>query len=464
MNLKPRLSKKIAEKALELGAEYCDLRIESRERSRIEVKNEELKKAFSGTEEGVAIRALYKGAWGFCSSNKLSERKLPSLVENAVKLARASARKVRYKVRLAPYPALKARAVWKVKLSPAEVPLEQKYKLAAEVTKEASRVPGIHTATTSWLDETISTEFLSSEGSDIRTKLTKTLIQLNLTAKHGSKVLGYRTRVGGTGGLELFDEQDPIKRGVRASKTLVKLLSAHQAPSGNFPVVVDNELVGVFVHEALGHACEADHVTSGESILENKLGKKVASKLVTVYDNPLIKNGFGSFPYDDEGVKAQNKILIERGILKNFILSRETACRLRLEPNGGARAEGYAFRPLVRMSNTLLEAGDFSFEELIEDIKFGVYVKGTRGGQVDTAKGSFQFSAQEAYLIEHGKLTKLLRDVALSGLTLETLKSIDAVGKDAKLGEPGFCGKGQIVPVGNGGPHVRIKQAVVGGG
>jgi TldD protein len=133
-----------------------------------------------------------------------------------------------------------------------------------------------------------------------------------------------------------------------------------------------------------------------------------------------------------------------------------------MRSNGGARAESYAVRPLVRMSNTFIEKGDYSFEEIIEDIDRGIYAKGTRGGQVDTAKGSFQFSAQEAFLIEKGKITMPLRDVSLSGMTLQILKNIDAVGKDFILGDPGFCGKGQLVPVGDGGPHIRIKEAVVG--
>jgi len=135
-----------------------------------------------------------------------------------------------------------------------------------------------------------------------------------------------------------------------------------------------------------------------------------------------------------------------------------------MNPNGGAIAESYAVRPLVRMSNTMIEKGEHSFDELIEDIKYGIYAKGTRGGQVDPAKGSFQFSAQEAFLIEKGEITKPLKDLSLSGLTLETLKNIDAVGKDVKFGDPGFCGKGQLVPVGDGGPHIKIKNVLIGGG
>ena len=157
-------------------------------------------------------------------------------------------------------------------------------------------------------------------------------------------------------------------------------------------------------------------------------------------------------------------MLIERGTLKTFITNRESAFKLGLKPNGGARAEAYNHRPLVRMTNTYIAPGDWFFDEMLEEIKYGVYVSGSRGGQVDTALGTFQFNAQYACLIENGKLTKPLLDVSLSGFTLETLKNIDAVGKDFQLVGVGFCGKnGQEVPVSDGGPHVRIRGVVVGG-
>jgi TldD protein len=162
-------------------------------------------------------------------------------------------------------------------------------------------------------------------------------------------------------------------------------------------------------------------------------------------------------------VAAVAKPLMERGVLRSFIHSRETAARLGAGPNGGARSQDHSSRPLVRMSNTYLERGDRSFEELLEGVREGIYLSGTRGGQVDTAKGTFQFGAQEAFAIEGGGLGRPLRDVALMGSILDTLRSVDAVGNDFVAGGPGFCGKGQVVPVGDGGPHVRIVDAPVGG-
>ncbi|MBU2564900.1 MAG: TldD/PmbA family protein [Candidatus Thermoplasmatota archaeon] len=445
---------------MDMGAEYCDLRYEKRTGLSLEVKDGELKKAVSGSEEGVGIRVLYNGAFGFFSTNNVSDADKAAGI--AFKLAKCS--KPKEKTMLADAKTVKDTVVWKPKKNPADVSTEEKHKLIAGMDEAMRKIEGILTVTTGYSEGNIEMHFLNSEGSDIYSGVPRVVAQADLIAKKDENLVGYRVRVGGTSGFEIFDSNDPVEKGVCAAKSAVRILSAEKSPSGRFPVIANPDLTGVFAHEALGHAAEADSVISGESILEKRIGEKVASELVTIYDDPTMENGFGSFPYDDEGVKGSKKILIENGVLKNFILNRETAFKLGMNPNGGARAESFAVRPLVRMSNTMIEKGEHSFDELIEDIKYGVYAKGTRGGQVDTAKGSFQFSAQEAWLIEHGEVTKPLKDLSLSGLTLETLKNIDAVAKDVRFGEPGFCGKGQLVPVGDGGPHIRIKEVLIGGG
>jgi len=450
---------KIIKKALSMGAEYCDIRYEKRTGLSLEVKDGELKKAVAGKEEGIGIRVLYNGAFGFFSTNNISNMDKAS--EIAFKLAKCS--KPKEKIILAETKTVKDKSIWKPKRNPADISTEEKHKLIIEMDEAMRNVEGILTVTTGYSEGNVEMHFLSSEGSDIYTSIPRIVAQADLVAKKDGNIVGYRTRVGGTSGYEIFERSDPLEKGVNAAKSAVRLLSAESSPSGRFPVITDPDLAGVFAHEALGHAAEGDSVISGKSVLEKKIGENVADELVTIYDDPAIENGFGSFPYDDEGVKGTKKILIEKGVLKNFILNRETAYKLGMKPNGGARAESFAVRPLVRMSNTMIDKGSCSFEELIEDIKYGVYAKGTRGGEVDPAKGSFQFSAQEAFLIEKGEITKPLKDLSLSGLTLETLKNIDAVGKDVRFGDPGFCGKGQLVPVGDGGPHIRIKNVLIGG-
>jgi TldD protein len=456
------LEQAILNKGLDLGATYCDMRIGRSKGTSLEVKDGELKKASSGEEHGAGIRVLYDGIWGFFATNEVSKESLESTLNSALKMAKSGSRKANERASLRDVKVVKDKILWTPKKDPRDVPISEKHKILAEMDSEIHKIKGIHTVTTGYSDGTISSHFLNSEGSEIEMEITRTVAQVNLVAKEGAKVVGYRGRIGGTGGFELFEMNDPIKKGIEVGESAVRVLTAKRSPSGRFPVISDPNLAGVFAHEALGHAAEGDIVTSGDSILEGQIGRQIASENITIVDDSTVANGFGSFPYDDEGVKGERKVLIKDGILVGFILNRQTAHKLGMECNGGARAESYAAKPLVRMSNTLIEKGDFTFEEMLEDIKYGIYAKGTRGGEVDTAKGSFQFSAQEAFLIENGEITSPLRDVSLSGMTLQILNNIDALGKDFALADPGFCGKGQLVPVGDGGPHIRIKEAVVG--
>jgi TldD protein len=455
---------KVLDKARDLGAEYCDMRTVKSSGTSLEVKDSELKKAIVGSEEGASIRVLYNGAWAFSATNELTDSQLIATLETAYKLAKLSSTKILEKVQLAEVDVSQAEDIWSPRINPGDISIEEKYDLIRDLDKTIHKYEGILTVTTGYSDETSTTHFVSTEGADYLTGVTRTVAQANLIAKKDSDIIGIRTRIGGTQGYEIFKMQDPIEKGKQVAESALRILNAERPPSGRLTVVADPDLTGVFAHEALGHAVEADHVVTGESVLKDKIGKQIASDIVTIVDDPTIQGAFGSFPIDDEGVVAQKKVLIENGILTNYIHNRETAFKLGFVPNGGARAESYAARPLVRMSNTLIETGDHKFDELIEDIKSGIYAKGTRGGEVDPTKGSFQFNAQEAFLIENGEVTKPLRDVSLSGFILETMKAIDAVGDTRELGDPGFCGKGQFIPVGDGGPHIRIRDVIVGGG
>jgi len=282
-------------------------------------------------------------------------------------------------------------------------------------------------------------------------------------AQEGEKITSVSERIGSPGGFEIFERLKPEETAKEVAEKAVNLLKAKPAPTGRFTVVMDPKLAGVFAHEAVGHACEGDDVADGESILQGRIGEKIGSEQVTLYDDSTYPNGCGSAKYDMEGVPTKKRLLIEHGVLKDFILNKEAAAELNLAPNGGARAQSFAFRPIVRMSNTYIASGNYTFEELLKDVKNGIYLKGTRGGQVDPAKGTFQFNAEEAFQIDHGKITTPLLDVSLSGLTLETLNNIDAVAKDFGM-HVGYCGKeDQLIPAGDGSPHIRVRNAVVGG-
>jgi TldD protein len=457
------LEDKLLKKAEALGVEFAEVRVVQASGVAMEIKDGELKKIITGDEKGLGVRVLFEGAWGLSATSNLDNKQVEATLETAVKLAKANSKQIREKVKLKSTKILNTSIEWKPKQNPADIDIKDKFELIIDMDKRIHEFENILTVTTGYSDSLVKTRFINTESTDITSELTRTVAQANLIARKNTNVIGFRTRVGGTMGYEIFKQDDPIKKGEYAAEAINRILSAKSAPSGVMPLVADPSLAGVFAHEALGHAAEADGVVSHESILENKLGQAIASEHVTIVDDSTIRGGFGSFPVDDEGVLGSRKIIIESGELKNFIYNRETAYKLDAEPNGGARAESYNVRPLVRMSNTLIDPGEHTFEELIEDIDKGIYAKGTRGGEVDTAKGTFQFNAQEAFLIEHGEITTPLKDVSLSGNTLEIMKNIDALTKVREFGEPGYCGKGQFVPVGDGGPYIRIKSTTVGG-
>jgi TldD protein len=224
--------------------------------------------------------------------------------------------------------------------------------------------------------------------------------------------------------------------------------------------VLGPNVVGVFVHEAFGHLAEADLALSG-GVLPNNLGKKIASDVVTFFDDGTVNGAFGSFKYDDEGVPAQKTLLINDGVVTGLMHNRETASKFNVAPTGNARAEDFRVEPIIRMRNTFMAPRDYSFEELIEDMRSGYYFKSFRGGQANI-DGTFQVGIQEAYEIVKGELGEPVRNASISGNTLETLLKVDAAGKDFELW-PGRCGKGQTAFICDGGPHIRVKEVTVGG-
>ncbi len=427
------------------------------------MKNKEVSKAISGKETGACVRVLYRGAWGFASTPDVNEPSLKEAADKAARMAKSISEKITEKSGMAPVKPFHGTAEIPMKKSFLDMDIESKLRLLSSTYEAVKDYDFIANMTTAYKDSYVVEEIQTSDGTQVVTKTPKVLWSVEIVGKKNGDIQSIRRRIGNTMGFEAFDGQKEVENARDAVASLVALLAGTAPPSGTMPVIADPGLTGVFAHEAVGHASEADLVATGNSCFEGMIGKKIGNEIVTIKDDATIPGLFGSYLFDDEGVRTKTKVLIENGILNDFILSRETAAQLGMMPNGGARAESYHYRPIVRMSNTYIEAGDATFQEMLEGIKMGVYVKDTRGGQVNTSMGTFQFNAQEAYLIENGEIKKPLRDVSLSGSTLEILKLIDLVGSDLELGHPGLCGKGQMVSVGDGGPHIRISKCVVGG-
>lgn len=456
--------RKALDAAQEFGAQYAEVRVMAITESTVAMRDGVLERAIPGQDLGLTLRILADGAWGVHSTTDLAS--LPDQIESTTRLAKAVAKRRSAKdspIGLADVPVIQDEQHWRSVLDVRHTELDTKMELMNDLYSGASGHDEVVSVRTGWSDEHLHTELMTSEGMDRVWSFQRSLIHGMVTARRDGEVVSYRTRHGGQGGLEVIQTCDLVNLGEEAQRAAIRLLAAERAPSGKMPLIADRDLTGVYIHEALGHPCEADLVAAGDSCLDGKLGHQIGNEIVTVVDDPTMMGGYGAYPVDDEGVNTREKVLIKNGVLTEYLNHRETAHHFDVDPNGGARAQDGLHHPLVRMSNTMIQGGHHAdMDELMEDIEYGVYACGTRGGQVDTGRGSFQFAAQEAWLIENGELTRPLKDVSVSGLTLQILKNVDGLTRDAMLASPGFCGKGQTVPVGDGGPVMRIREALVG--
>ena len=435
--------------------DYVDIRCGMGDNTSILMKDGNVDEINTGMSLGTRIRVLNNGAWGFAYTTDIS--KIDEITETALKLSNS----LKGDVTLSESDIIKDKVEVDVKIPFKDISIEEKSEIMKEAN-DAATIDKVNSTTVSYADSEVNELFMNSEGSEIQVKTSRLRMALNASATNGEIIQFGHGSLGGVKGYEIIKDADIEEFGRKIGEKAVRLLDAKPAPSGQFPVVADSELTGVLIHEALGHATEGDLILQNDSILKDKLGEQIASDIVNIFDDASRKDGFGYFPYDVEGIKTKPNQLVKDGKLISLLNSRETSSKLGMSASGNARAL-IADQPIVRMSNTYLQPGDMEVDELFEDIEHGMYLKGSRGGQVDTGKGIFQFNAAEGYLIENGEITTPLRDVSLSGNILETLKNIDAIGNDFKL-SVGFCGKdGQTVPVGDGGPHTRILNALVGG-
>lgn len=265
--------------------------------------------------------------------------------------------------------------------------------------------------------------------------------------------------------LEEVLEQDPEFFSVaeRAGNLALIMLSAKRAPAGVMPVVLSGEAGGTMIHEAVGHGLEADHAEEGLSVYSGRLGEQVASPLITVIDDPTLPNLYGSYEIDDEGTPAKRTILIERGILKDFLYDRYSALKFGREPNGHGRRESFRHLPIPRMSNTFIAPGPHKAEDIIKSIDRGLLVRKMGGGEVNPLTGDFVFEVREGYYIENGEVAYPVKGATLVGNGPKVLEIIDMVANDLHF-DPGTCGKdGQGVPVSDGQPTLRIPEITVGG-
>ena len=451
------IGQQLAETLKRYHADYIEAHLEESQSGNITYRGRKLESIGRRTAIGGNVCALVKGGWGFVSFNNLDD--LPGRIEQAVKQARFVGNE---ESRLARGEPAVDRALSQLNKNPLDIPLLAKKQLLEEYNDIISGTPGIKTSVVGYGDGRKKTIFINSLGSYIQQERTDITLRLTAIAAAGNEVQQSGLSLGSCGDISAI--QGLHSQVEQLAQRAVALLTAPQVKGGEYTVVLDPILAGVFVHEAFGHLSEADFIYENDQMRQiMTLGKEFGSPRLNIVDGAAVPGLRGSYKYDDEGVPATKTYLIREGKLVGRLHSRETAAKMNEEPTGNARAINYHYPPIVRMTNTYIEPGVTSFADLIADIKEGVYAKNWYGGT--TSMEMFTFSAGEAYMIRNGKIAEMLRPVVLTGNVFNTLKNIDGIGNDLEFNQGGGCGKkGQSpLPVSNGSPHISIQHCLVGG-
>ncbi len=442
-------------------ADYLEVRVEESETTSLRFQGPVLESVNAGTRCGGAIRALVNGGWGFVTFNDMVdlEGKVDLAIQQAKLVGAAGS-----DVQLAESPVIEDVVNVQFGEDPRNVSLADKVALFAGYNELVlSRGKPIVSSRVSYADKFTKLHFANSEGTYI--------LQHKLDLSGGIMAMASNGDISQMGHVGFGSSTDfGVARGKEgkireACERAVKLLDAPTVKGGQYTVIVDPHLAGIFAHEAFGHLSESDHLYENPSLQKlMKLGTKFGEKHLNIFDTGLDVGARGYLKYDDEGVPTQHTDLIKEGVLVGRLHTRETAGKMGEQPTGNARALDYTFSPICRMRNTCIAPGQASFEDMLKDIKLGVYAIDSFGGQ--TNGEMFTFSAGEAYMIRDGKLAEMVRDVNLTGNVFTTLANIDMVGKDfTPFESPGGCGKGEQAPLPTSewAPHMRIQNVVIGG-
>jgi TldD protein len=474
--------KELTDRALDTaevsGAEYADVRIEQREQQVVSVKNGTVEAITEGQSRGFGVRVLVDGAWGFASSSQLESAEVDRIARLAVTIGRASALARRHRVELGEPIKTVGSYQTPVERDPFAVSLDKKIELLLAADEAMRSVAGVAVAEGSLECQRLEKVFASSEGSYVEQTLLETGGGIEALAVGHSEAQkrSYPNSFGrhqGTAGFELIERLDLIGNAQRIGEEAVQLLSAQQCPSMITTIILDPTQTALQVHESCGHPIELDRVLGMEAsyagtsflTLDKRATYRFGSKQVNIVADASVAGGLGTFGYDDEGVPAQRTPIVEQGVFKNYLTSRETAVRLGESSNGTMRAEGWNRIPLIRMTNINLEPGDWRFEDLVADTGDGIYLQTNKSWSIDDKRLNFQFGTEMAWEIKAGKLGAVLKNATYTGITPEFWASCDAVGREWQVWGTTNCGKGQpsqTAHVGHGAAAARFRNVRVG--
>ena len=437
-------------------ARYVEIRLEETDTTRVRYRGRELEEVGRSTSIGGCVRALV-GGWGFTHFNHLDG--LRAKVETAVRHAKLVDNGP---ISFSPVQPVVDSVPLLVGKDPRSISLPDKKEILDQYIDIIWKTPDITTSTVGYSDQYSRRIFASSEGAYIQQEKIDVTLRVSATARDGGEVQQSGISLGANGDFSFVDN---LHREVEElSQRAGALLRAPQAKGGEYTVILDPILAGVFIHEAFGHLSEADHVYENPQLREVMvLGRRFGGPHLNVMDGAAEPGLRGSYIYDDEGVPAGRTYLLREGVLVGRLHSRETAATMAETVTGNARAIGPQFPPIVRMTNTYILPGTATFQDLVADVKDGLYVRNWYGGM--TSMEQFTFSAGEAYAIRNGRVEELLRPVLLSGNLFTTLENLDGIANDLAMNQGGGCGKGgqSPLPVSNGSPHIRIQKCLVGG-
>lgn len=455
------LVQKVLRAVMSRGVEFAELYVENRAVTSVFCEDNKIERVHSGSEKGAGIRVISQGNTAYAFTNDLSEQSLISAASVAAHVVKNASEKTDVSL---DFKVLKPDFRLAIVRRPSAVGFDFKMEqvLAAN---EAARELGsnVKQVTVGLADIERKVLIVNSEGDWVEDETARVRFVVNVVAaRNGLIQTGYEA-LGAVKGWELLEEKSATEVARKAAKRALLMLEARPCPAGRMPVVMSSEAGGTMVHEACGHGLEADLVQKGLSVYRGKLGQKVASECVSVIDDATLPGNYGSFCFDDEGVKAVRKVLIDRGVLVEYMYDRLTARKENRQSTGNGRRESYQYKPIPRMTNTFIAPGRDDPESIVKSTSRGLLVRKMGGGQVNTTNGDFVFEVQEGYIIENGEIKYPVRGATLIGNGPEALNNIDMVGSDLEFAI-GQCGKdGQGVPVSDAQPTIRIRELTVGG-
>jgi len=449
--------------AMDSGAQYCDARAELQERKSALIENGEIEYVRTNKDEGIGIRLVKEGVWSFCSiTNPKSIVQIKEIVDDALRNSIHYAENKKNRINLYPNSINKTKIDFPVLKKPE---LEELIKIGFECDKIISSVPRIIRSVVNPWYTTNSKYFVNSEGSEIIQNFTDVVVDMIATAHESGLTQSINITEGGRGGMEQITNENMIQQSAeKISLKASQLIDAKHAKEEKTTVVMNPDFVSLLTHEILGHPSEADRVLgkemawAGGAWWKGKIGEKIGSEKLNVFDDPTIKESLGWYYFDDEGVETKKTTLVENGVLKNHMQNRETAKIFNTPATGNMRATNYRFIPLIRMACTCIGNGDWSVNEMIKGGKNGYFISNMKIPSIDMKRYNWSISCQYAQKIENGKITDLLRDVIVMGIAPEFFESIDACGNDFTIRPITNCGKGdpmQSMIMGNGGPSIR---------